>query len=158
MVLVESIPLHMKYKENVTIGIPLEKIWKDLISMATDQVDVVSFYWTLTGEDINVNSSSDIPVSRQLKHKETTIDCLVVFRKKAPNTVSLPSAGERHPDRTWRVALQECVRPSGDQCPQCSDKLHRFKGLKTERFVLVLFVFICNALYQTPSLICSPSA
>ncbi|KAE8289781.1 Phospholipase D4 [Larimichthys crocea] len=51
----------MKYKENVTIGIPLEKIWKDLISMATDQVDVVSFYWTLTGEDINVNSSSDIP-------------------------------------------------------------------------------------------------
>ncbi|XP_010736554.2 phospholipase D4 [Larimichthys crocea] len=61
MVLVESIPLHMKYKENVTIGIPLEKIWKDLISMATDQVDVVSFYWTLTGEDINVNSSSDIP-------------------------------------------------------------------------------------------------
>lgn len=74
MVLVESIPQHVKYKANVTIGIPLEKVWKDLISMATDQVDVVSFYWTLTGEDINVNSSSDIPVSCQLKHKETLLN------------------------------------------------------------------------------------
>lgn len=71
MVLVESIPQHMKYKANATLGFPLEKAWKDLISMATDQVDVVSFYWTLTGEDINVNSSSDIPVSCQQKHKQT---------------------------------------------------------------------------------------
>lgn len=71
MVLVESIPQHMKYKANVTLGFPLEKAWKDLISMATDQVDVVSFYWTLTGEDINVNSSSDIPVSCRQKHKQT---------------------------------------------------------------------------------------
>lgn len=77
MVLVESIPQHVKYKANVTIGIPLEKVWKDLISMATDQVDVVSFYWTLTGEDINVNSSSDIPVSCQLKHKETLLNILL---------------------------------------------------------------------------------
>lgn len=63
MVLVESIPLDMKYKDNVTVGIPLEQVWKDLIAMATDQVDVVSFYWTLTGEDINVTSSTDTPVS-----------------------------------------------------------------------------------------------
>ncbi|KAM7402863.1 hypothetical protein PAMA_003673 [Pampus argenteus] len=61
MALVESIPQHVKYKANVTCGIPMEKAWKDLISMATDQVDVASFYWTLTGEDINVNSSSDAP-------------------------------------------------------------------------------------------------
>lgn len=70
MVLVESIPQHVTYTANATFGIPLEKAWKDLISMATDQVDVASFYWTLTGEDINVNSSSDIPVSCQLKCKE----------------------------------------------------------------------------------------
>lgn len=63
MTLVESIPEHMSFKANVTFGIPLEKAWKDLISMATDQMDVASFYWTLTGEDINVNSSSDAPVS-----------------------------------------------------------------------------------------------
>lgn len=71
MALVESIPQHMKYKANATLGIPLEKVWKDLISMATAQVDISSFYWTLTGEDINVNSSSDTAVSYQLKQKET---------------------------------------------------------------------------------------
>lgn len=69
MVLVESIPQHMKYKGNVTFGIPLEKAWKDLLSMATKQVNVVSFYWTLTGEDINLNSSSDSLVSLLLKHR-----------------------------------------------------------------------------------------
>lgn len=63
MVLVESIPLHVKYKDNVTFGLPLEKAWNDLISVATAEVDIVSFYWTLTGEDIGVNSTSDIPVS-----------------------------------------------------------------------------------------------
>lgn len=63
MVLVESIPQHMKYKGNVTLGLPLGEAWKELLSMATEQVDVASFYWTLTGEDINVNSSSDEPVS-----------------------------------------------------------------------------------------------
>ena len=70
MAIVESIPQHVKYKANVTRGIPLEQVWKDLISMAMDQVDVVSFYWTLTGEDINVNSTSDMPVSYQTERKK----------------------------------------------------------------------------------------
>nr|XP_046268340.1 5'-3' exonuclease PLD4 [Scatophagus argus] len=70
MVLVESIPQYVKYKGNVTFGIPLDKAWKDLLSMATDQLDVASFYWTLTGEDINVNSSSDIPGKEILKELE----------------------------------------------------------------------------------------
>ncbi|XP_028995691.1 5'-3' exonuclease PLD4 [Betta splendens] len=61
LALVESIPQHVKYKANVTFGIPLGEVWNQLISMATEQVEVASFYWTLTGEDINVNSSSDIP-------------------------------------------------------------------------------------------------
>lgn len=67
MALVESIPEHMKYKGNVTFGIPLEQVWNNLVSVATNEVDVVSFYWTLTGEDISVNSSSDMPVSYQLQ-------------------------------------------------------------------------------------------
>lgn len=70
MALVESIPQHMKFKPNATLGISLEKAWKDLLSMATNQVDVSSFYWTLTGEDINVNSSSDIPGREILKELE----------------------------------------------------------------------------------------
>ncbi|XP_049597491.1 5'-3' exonuclease PLD4 [Syngnathus scovelli] len=61
MVLVESIPQHMQYKANVTFGIPLEKAWKDLLSVATTNLEVVSFYWTLTGDDIGVNDSSDKP-------------------------------------------------------------------------------------------------
>lgn len=61
MVLVESIPRDVAYKANVTTGIPLEKAWNDLLAMVTEQIDVASFYWTLTGEDINVNSSSDLP-------------------------------------------------------------------------------------------------
>ncbi|KAM9842967.1 5'-3' exonuclease PLD4 [Aulostomus maculatus] len=61
MALVESIPQHVKYEANATFGIPLENAWKELISMATRELEVVSFYWTLTGEDINVNSSSDVP-------------------------------------------------------------------------------------------------
>lgn len=63
MSLVESIPVDLKFEANVTLGIPLEDVWKDLISMATEQMQVASFYWTLTGEDININSSTDIPVS-----------------------------------------------------------------------------------------------
>lgn len=71
MVLVESIPEQMRYKGNVTLGLPLEKAWKTLISMATEQVDLVSFYWTLTGEDISVNSSSDQPVRGPQTHHQT---------------------------------------------------------------------------------------
>uniref|UniRef100_A0AAQ5YRD9 PLD phosphodiesterase domain-containing protein n=1 Tax=Amphiprion ocellaris TaxID=80972 RepID=A0AAQ5YRD9_AMPOC len=70
MTLVESIPQHMKFKANVTLGLPLVEAWKDLISGATHQVDVVSFYWTLTGEDININSSSDLPGRDILKELE----------------------------------------------------------------------------------------
>lgn len=68
MVLVESIPQHMNYSANATLGLPLDKAWQQLISVARTEVDVVSYYWTLTGEDIGINSTSDLPV-RQLKKK-----------------------------------------------------------------------------------------
>ncbi|XP_017272816.1 5'-3' exonuclease PLD4 isoform X2 [Kryptolebias marmoratus] len=70
MSLVESIPVHLKYKDNVTFGIPLEQVWEDLISVATKRVEVASFYWTLTGEDINVNTTSDILGKEILKRLE----------------------------------------------------------------------------------------
>ncbi|XP_061599414.1 5'-3' exonuclease PLD4 [Cololabis saira] len=70
MSLVESIPEGLEYDANATFGIPLEQVWKALISMATTQVEVASFYWTLTGEDINVNSSTDIPGKDILKALE----------------------------------------------------------------------------------------
>lgn len=64
---VESIPEDLYYSGNVTFGRPLEQVWKHLLSIATERVEVTSFYWTLTGEDINVNSSSDLSVSYPLK-------------------------------------------------------------------------------------------
>lgn len=61
LILVESIPQHMQYGTNATFGLPLDKAWQQLISAATTEVDVVSYYWTLTGEDIGINSTSDKP-------------------------------------------------------------------------------------------------
>lgn len=61
--LVETIPLWMDYGTNATFGVPLYKAWKDLLSTATQQVDIASFYWSLTGEDIGVKSSTDQFVS-----------------------------------------------------------------------------------------------
>ncbi|KAJ8341437.1 hypothetical protein SKAU_G00337280 [Synaphobranchus kaupii] len=61
LVLTETIPLYMKYDANATFGTPLYEAWKDLLVMATERVDVASFYWTLTGDDIMVNSSTDLP-------------------------------------------------------------------------------------------------
>lgn len=59
IVLVESIPLSVDYGMNVTFGKSLYEAWKDLLSLATEEIDVASFYWSLSGEDINVNSSTD---------------------------------------------------------------------------------------------------
>ncbi|KAM9466411.1 5'-3' exonuclease PLD4 [Clarias gariepinus] len=49
----------MGYETNVTFGVPIYKAWKDLLSTATEQVDIASFYWSLTGEDIGVKSPTD---------------------------------------------------------------------------------------------------
>lgn len=123
MVLVESIPEHMTYKGNVTLGLPLGKAWQKLISMATEQVDLVSFYWTLTGEDIGVNSSSDLPVSGP--------------QSASPKTPTLrpcvSPAGTRHPEGTGAVGLQERQCPSLGQHSQREGKLHRFKDPQTKR-------------------------
>ncbi|XP_054652156.1 5'-3' exonuclease PLD4-like [Dunckerocampus dactyliophorus] len=94
MSLVESIPQHMQYKANVTFGIPLEKAWKDLLSMATDELDVVSFYWTLIGKDINVNSSSDIPGQEILEQLQSLPSKNVSVRV----VTSLPSIRENSTD------------------------------------------------------------
>ncbi|KAA0711676.1 Phospholipase D4 [Triplophysa tibetana] len=59
IVLVESIPLDVDYGMNASFGKSLYEEWKNLLSVARDQIDVASFYWSLTGEDINVNSSTD---------------------------------------------------------------------------------------------------
>ncbi|KAK7153459.1 hypothetical protein R3I93_011391 [Phoxinus phoxinus] len=59
IVLVESFPVSMDYGRNASAGKSLFEAWKDLLSSATEQIDVASFYWSLTADDINVNSSTD---------------------------------------------------------------------------------------------------
>ncbi|XP_076017701.1 5'-3' exonuclease PLD4 [Genypterus blacodes] len=94
IVLVESIPQYVTYKDNVTFGIPLENAWKTLISLAKEQVDVASFYWTLTGEDINVNSSSDRPGREILEQFEALPSRNVSVRV----VTSIPSVTENSTD------------------------------------------------------------
>lgn len=129
----ESIPQHLKYKGNVTLGLPLGEAWKELLSMATEQVDVASFYWTLTGEDINVNSSSDEPVSCSAE-PQPRVDEQRERGRVVALTLSVSRAGEGDPERPGGASLQERVCPTGNQRSQREDELHRPQRFKTQRF------------------------
>ena len=95
--LVENLPLYMQYGANATFGTPLEKGWKDLLSMATKQVDVASFYWSLTGEDINVNTSTDLSVSVEMTSDNTLLSIHRIFQlfSSLPHYVVLLVFGDR---------------------------------------------------------------
>ncbi|TRY96268.1 hypothetical protein DNTS_001501 [Danionella cerebrum] len=62
IVLVESFPEAVHYGINISTSQNLFHVWKDLLSSAKKRIDVASFYWSLTDEDIAVHSSSDRPV------------------------------------------------------------------------------------------------
>ncbi|KAG9336541.1 hypothetical protein JZ751_002888 [Albula glossodonta] len=95
LVLVESVPLHMKYEANATFGTHLYDAWKDLLDIATNSVDVTSFYWSLTGDDISVNSSTDIPgrdilqVFEDLPLRNVTVRVATNFPPLAPHSTDL---------------------------------------------------------------------
>ncbi len=82
IVLVESFPLAMDYGTNMSAGVDLYEAWKHLLSLASDRVEVASFYWCLTGEDISINSSSDAPVQRDTYDACESIllmNCMIVL-------------------------------------------------------------------------------
>ncbi|XP_025045120.2 5'-3' exonuclease PLD4 isoform X1 [Pelodiscus sinensis] len=56
--LVESIPCDMAYETNSTTMKPLYQAWMGLLNMTQERIHVASYYWSLKGEDINVNDSS----------------------------------------------------------------------------------------------------
>ncbi|KAL4656419.1 phospholipase D4 [Arapaima gigas] len=104
-VLVESIPLYMKYDDNATFGVPLYKAWKDLLAEATNSVDVASFYWTLTGPDIGVNSSTDnlgrdiLEDFKELPSRNVSVRVAVSIPTLAQNSTDLDvlrTKGEGH--------------------------------------------------------------
>ncbi|XP_062921537.1 5'-3' exonuclease PLD4 isoform X3 [Mobula hypostoma] len=53
-VLIETVPDGLVYAENATGYQSIYNSWMNLINMANSSLDIASFYWTLTGSDINV--------------------------------------------------------------------------------------------------------
>ncbi|KAM6074341.1 PREDICTED: phospholipase D4-like [Chlamydotis macqueenii] len=56
--LVENVPYDLAFEINSTAAKPLYQAWKRLLDIAQEQIHVASYYWSLTGKDINVNDSS----------------------------------------------------------------------------------------------------
>lgn len=101
IVLVESFPLGLDYGRNVSAGVDLYDAWKDLLSRASEQIDVASFYWCLTAEDISVNSSSDrqgrdiLEEFKALPSRNVSVRVVTSIPTLAPNSTDLKVLKER---------------------------------------------------------------
>lgn len=56
--LVENVPYDLAFEINSTAAKPLYQAWMRLLDIAQEKIHVASYYWSLTGKDINVNDSS----------------------------------------------------------------------------------------------------
>lgn len=134
--------MHLKYKDNVTFGIPLVQVWNDLISAATKQVEVASFYWTLTGEDISVNTSSDILVSVQLKRLNNSVELIVFNKPHCLQGKGLLKRLEELPGRNVSVRLVSSVPTVKTNSSDL--KILKQKGLRATLSVLTpACVWVC---------------
>ncbi|KAK2879212.1 hypothetical protein Q8A67_020003 [Cirrhinus molitorella] len=101
IVLVESFPLGVDYGKNANTGVNLYDAWKDLLSLASEQIEVASFYWCLTGEDINVNSSSDtlgreiLEEFKALPSRNVSVRVVTSVPTLAPNSTDLKTLKEQ---------------------------------------------------------------
>ncbi|XP_024910078.1 phospholipase D4 isoform X2 [Cynoglossus semilaevis] len=101
MALVESIPLYVELESNATRGISVVGVWKHLLSLAAEEVNVVSFYWTLTGEDIHVNSSTSLPGKEVLRElgelpsRNISVRVMTSVPSVAPNSTDLKILEEK---------------------------------------------------------------
>uniref|UniRef100_A0A8D0L7J2 Phospholipase D family member 4 n=1 Tax=Sphenodon punctatus TaxID=8508 RepID=A0A8D0L7J2_SPHPU len=71
--LVESLPCDMPYGTNTTMVKPLNQAWTGLLNMAKESIHVASYFWSLTGEDINVNDSSSVQGEDLLRKLESLL-------------------------------------------------------------------------------------
>ncbi|XP_067895165.1 5'-3' exonuclease PLD3-like isoform X4 [Heterodontus francisci] len=60
-VVAESVPDGLIYEENATKYQSTYNSWINLINIANSSLDIASFYWTLTGHDINVTDPTSKP-------------------------------------------------------------------------------------------------
>ncbi|XP_012871642.1 PREDICTED: phospholipase D4 isoform X1 [Dipodomys ordii] len=58
LVLVESIPQDLPFAAGSPSGRPLAQAWLQLLDAAQESIQVASYYWSLTGQDIGVNDTS----------------------------------------------------------------------------------------------------
>ena len=63
IILAESIPLGLTYPPGSPSHPSIYHTWLDLIEMATESIDIASFYWTLKGTDIHDKDPSDYEVT-----------------------------------------------------------------------------------------------
>ncbi|KFP87686.1 Phospholipase D4, partial [Apaloderma vittatum] len=56
--LVENVPYDLPFEINSTAAKPLYQAWMRLLDTAQEKIHVASYYWSLTGKDINVNDST----------------------------------------------------------------------------------------------------
>ncbi|KAK0132309.1 Phospholipase D4 [Merluccius polli] len=134
IILVESIPLGVTYDEdNVTFGVPLEQAWNDLISVATEHIEVASFYWTLTGEDVNVNTTSDLPGEgilerlKALPSRNVSVQVVTSMPSLSPNSTDL-SVLREHGVQVRRVDFGRLTKGVLHSKFWIVDKRHVFIG------------------------------
>ncbi len=60
IILAESIPLNLTYSPGSPSHVSIFHTWLDLIEMATESIDIASYYWTLRGKDIHHKDPSDV--------------------------------------------------------------------------------------------------
>ncbi|KAM6311329.1 5'-3' exonuclease PLD4 [Aegotheles albertisi] len=71
--LVENVPYDLAFEINSTAAKPLYHAWTRLLDIAQEKIHVASYYWSLTGTDINVNDSSSKQGEDILKRFETLL-------------------------------------------------------------------------------------
>lgn len=153
IVLVESFPLGVDYGRNANTGVNLYDAWKDLLSLASKQIEVASFYWCLTGEDINVNSSADTLVPSTLTWR---YDCsmmhveVLVFEPFDEQHDFFCVLGQRHFRRVQGFTVQKRVGARRHQHPHFSSQLNRPENPQRTRSAIIQADFSFHLIWQTP--------
>ncbi|XP_067847775.1 5'-3' exonuclease PLD3 isoform X5 [Heptranchias perlo] len=88
-VLTESVPDGLVYEVNATKYQSTYNSWINLINMASSSLDIASFYWTLTGSDINVTDPTSKP-GEILLHELGKLPSKNISVRIASSTFSFP--------------------------------------------------------------------
>ncbi|OXB59487.1 hypothetical protein ASZ78_008312 [Callipepla squamata] len=90
--LVESVPYDLPFEINSTAAKPLYHAWMNLLDIAQEEIHVASYYWSLTGKDINVNDSSSKQGEEILKRFERLLaENVSVYIAASTPTLSMNS-------------------------------------------------------------------